>query len=68
MKKIIISIWLTGIVVFGGMAVYLNKIQDRINAPGEMSEVLAGMGIVLISILIFASLLIFFIGKRKQLK
>lgn len=44
-SKILLGFSLGGIVTFAATFVYLTSLQDRINVPGELKEVMTGLAI-----------------------
>jgi NADH:ubiquinone oxidoreductase subunit 6 (subunit J) len=59
-KTILVGIWLGAIGTFTAVFTYLISHEQSINVPGEMSEALAGVAILLFCVLLTASAVVVF--------
>jgi hypothetical protein len=57
--------WLTAIFVFGVTIGYLVTQEARVNAPGELGEMMSALGIVFFLILVIISFLILLFYPKK---
>lgn len=53
--KILVAIWVSAIATFAFTAAYIVPQDQRINAPGELGEVFAVSGLILIAVLVVVS-------------